>query len=104
MAEVNSLDVKERAPWLSDDAIKSMERGDLIMARVRVQEQYNEIKGKIESAKIRAKTTGVFSDPKWFSKAKAAMRHRALEMQKIEARLSIIRPNGVRFEARSPSF
>lgn len=48
-----------------------------------VETELADIRGQLEKASAHQKATGQYADPEWYRKAKAALRYRGIEHQKL---------------------
>jgi len=53
-----------------------------------LEQSISEIKAQLEAAVARQKDTGEYADPVWFAKAKAALRFKGAEHQRLMRRIS----------------
>lgn len=56
----------------------------LIQQQSGLQEEIDAIKAQLDHATARLHTTGEYSDPQWYARAKAALRHKQRQMQALQ--------------------
>jgi len=67
----------------TDQALQTLDVAALELRRDEIETAIARIRGQIEHARSQVWTTGEYSDPNWYARARAALRFKGIEHQQI---------------------